>query len=290
MKIAVIGIGAVGSVIARELNMLDYDTVLFGRQPKSGFTISEAGEEFFYPYRIETMDAYQGEPFDIVFIAVKATALNNISQTFHHLINEGTEVILCENGMGYERYFNRPVPAVVYISGQKKNDIIEHFQDSTLLIEDNPHPNIDRLITALDKNPETELEIKKSEDFERIRYEKLLINLGINSVTALSKNTSKIFDLESVTQLTRSLLEEGVAIVNNEREIVSPEFTDRAMAIYKNYNPEMGTSMYYDVIANAETEYIYIQKYLYGKKGNLETPVLDVIVTLLEAYQYKRGY
>ncbi|MFB9861306.1 2-dehydropantoate 2-reductase N-terminal domain-containing protein [Salinicoccus siamensis] len=290
MKIAVIGIGAVGSVIARELKMLDYDTVLFGRQPKSGFTISEAGEEHSYPYRIETMDAYQGGSFDVVFVAVKATALRGISQTFHHLINEETEVILCENGMGYEHYFDRPVPAVVYISGQKKNDRIEHFQDATLLIEDTSRPNIDRLITALDKHPETQLEIKKSEDFERIRYEKLLINLGINSVTALSKNTSKIFELESVAQLTRAILEEGVAIVNSEREIVSPEFVDRAMAIYKNYNPEMGTSMYYDVMADVKTEYAYIQKHLHDRKGPLETPVLDVIVTLLEAYQYKRGY
>ena len=81
-----------------------------------------------------------------------------------------------------------------------------------------------------------------------------------------------------------------MAIVNSEQEIVSPEFIDRAMAIYKNYNSEMGTSMYYDVIADVKTEYAYIQKYLHDRKGPLETPVLDVMVTLLEAYQYKRGY
>ncbi len=39
MKIAVIGIGAVGSVIAREMMMLPHDITLFGRSRKEGFTI-----------------------------------------------------------------------------------------------------------------------------------------------------------------------------------------------------------------------------------------------------------
>lgn len=288
MKIAVIGIGAVGSVIAREMMMLPHDITLFGRSRKEGFTIQEDGERRHYPYTIEDISAYEGDAFDIIFIATKATALKSISGIIPAMAHRDTEVILCENGMGFDEYFDAPVPAVVYISGQKREDRIEHFQDARLLIGDRPLPYTDRIIDDLENTTGVELEIKKTEDFRRIRYEKLLINLGINSLTALSSNTAKIFDLENVTDLTRRLLREGLDIINRKGEIIDPSFIDKALSIYQSYNREMGTSMYYDVMAEARTEYMYIQKYFQQHKGDLDTPVLDIIVTLLDAYQYER--
>lgn len=288
MKIAVIGIGAVGSVIAREMMMLTHDTTLFGRSRKEGFTIQEDGESRHYPYTIEDINAYEGDAFDVIFIATKATALKAISRIIPRMAHENTEVILCENGMGFDEYFDAPIPAVVYISGQKHADRVEHFQDARLLIEDRPLPYTDRIIDDLEATTGVELEIEKAADFGRIRHEKLLINLGINSLTALSNNTAKIFDLENVTGLTRRLLGEGLDIINREREIIDPSFIDKALSIYQSYNREMGTSMYYDVMAGAPTEYMYIQKYFQQQKGDLDTPTLDIVVTLLDAYQYER--
>ncbi|MCG1008775.1 hypothetical protein J4760_01775 [Salinicoccus sp. ID82-1] len=288
MKIAVIGIGAVGSVIARELKKLNHDTTLFGRSVKEGFTILENGEKHHYPYRIENVHAYEGKPFDLIFIATKATALETLSRTTQAMSHGNTEIVLCQNGMGFDDFFDSAVPAVVYISGQKHEDMVEHFQDARLLVEDRSYIHLDILTKDLSQNDETELEIQKSKNFIRTRYEKLLINLGINSLTALSGNTAKIFDLESVVGVTRSLLEEGVAIINQEETIIDPAFVDTALSVYRSYNREMGTSMYYDVISGARTEYAFIQKYLHQQKGDLKTPVLDMVVTLLEAYQYER--
>ncbi|WP_342389149.1 2-dehydropantoate 2-reductase N-terminal domain-containing protein [Salinicoccus bachuensis] len=288
MKIAVIGIGAVGSVIAREMKMLPHDITLFGRSRKEGFTIQEDGERRHYPYTIEDISAYEGDAFDIIFIATKATALKSISGIIPAMAHRDTEVILCENGMGFDEYFDAPVPAVVYISGQKHEDRIEHFQDARLLIADRTYAYIDRLITDLEDTTGVELEIGKTDEFRRIRYEKLLINLGINSLTALSGNTAKIYDLEAVTALTRGLLEEGLSIINQDEEIIDRAFVDKALSVYQDYNREMGTSMYYDVMSGVPTEYTFIQKYLQQQKGQIRTPILDIVVTLLEAYQYER--
>ncbi|MFC3419641.1 2-dehydropantoate 2-reductase N-terminal domain-containing protein [Salinicoccus hispanicus] len=288
MKIAVIGIGAVGSVIARELKKLNHDTTLFGKSVKEGFTILENGEKHYYPYQIENIEEHEETPFDVIFIATKATALESLSRTIPAMSHHDTEIVLCENGMGFDAFFHSPVPAVVYISGQKHEDMIEHFQDARLLIEDRPYIHLDTLMEDLARSTDAELEINKSDAFLRARYEKLLINLGINSLTALSGNTAKIFDLESVVNLTRSLLEEGMAIINQKENIIDTAFIDTALSIYKSYNREMGTSMYYDATSGTRTEYAFIQKYLHQQKGNLETPVLDMVVALLEAYQYER--
>ncbi|GAB3070279.1 2-dehydropantoate 2-reductase N-terminal domain-containing protein [Salinicoccus sesuvii] len=288
MKIAVIGIGAVGSVIARELKKLNHNTTLFGKSIKEGFTILENDQKTYYPYQILDLHEYEGSSFDIIFVATKATALEALSPHISKMCHKNTEIILCENGMGFDHFFHNPIPAVVYISGQKHDHMIHHFQDARLLVEDKSYIYLATLIEDLERSVDAELIIERSNDFLRHRYEKLLINLGINSVTALAKNTAKIFDLDTIIHLTRSLLEEGLAIINHDEQIIEPAFIDTALSIYASYDRDMGTSMFYDATSGTRTEYEFIQKYLHGQKGNLETPVLDIVVTLLEAYQYER--
>ncbi|MGO1923221.1 MAG: ketopantoate reductase C-terminal domain-containing protein, partial [Jeotgalicoccus sp.] len=135
-------------------------------------------------------------------------------------------------------------------------------------------------------------ELLKSTEFNKMRYEKLLINVGINSMTALSKNTAKIFEDDKTVQLTRQLLTESAAVVNmcNTDDVKIDEgFVDYAMDMYYSYPPDMGTSMYYDVMADKRTEFEYIQQYVHDMKQNcdIETPVLDIVVTLLAAYEKK---
>lgn len=286
MEIAVVGMGAVGSIIARELKKTEHTVTLFGRKEAAGFTILEDGERMNYPYTIKNINAYDTSvKFDLIFIATKATALKDLSEIIPELCHSGTEIILCQNGMGYDEWFKGSIPAVVYISGQKHSDMIEHFQDSRLIVENKNYTYLDPLIEDIIT---TELEIIKSSDFEKLRYEKLLINLGINTLTGLTGNTAKIFDLEEVAELTAKLLDEGIQIVNQSRKIIDSDFMDKALSIYNDYNREMGTSMYYDITAAKPTEFEFIQKYLHNHKGDVSTPVLDICTVLLGAYEYER--
>lgn len=286
MRIAVVGIGAVGSVIARELKKTEHAVTLFGRRQRTGFTILENGEKSNYTYTIENINAYDTHTFDVIFIATKATTLKKLSTSITKLCHSSTEIVLCQNGMGYDDWFDHSTPAVVYISGQKHEDMIEHFQDSRLIIGNKNYKYLDSLIEDI---VTTELEIIKSDNFEKLRYEKLLINLGINTLTGLSQNTAKIFDRENVTVLAEKLLTEGIQIVNQNKKIIDSDFKERALNIYKNYDREMGTSMYYDITDQKQTEFEFIQKYLHNHKINVNTPILDICVVLLEAYEYERN-
>lgn len=285
MNIAVVGIGAVGSIIARELKRTEHEVTLFGRTERSGFTIYENGKSTLYPYEIKNINAHDGLQFDVVFMATKATALKGLSRKIPELCHSRTEVVLCQNGMGYDKWFKNSIPAVVYISGQKHEDMIEHFQDSRLIIDSQDHEYLDALIEDLKI---TDLEIMKAGNFEQLRYEKLLLNLGINTLTGLSQNTAKIFDKHNVTELTKRLLDEGMAIINRDGEIIEAGFREKALDIYRGYNREMGTSMYYDITAGRTTEFEFIQQYLHDRKGNLDTPALDICTVLLDAYEYER--
>ncbi|WP_462420552.1 ketopantoate reductase C-terminal domain-containing protein [Salinicoccus sp. Marseille-QA3877] len=286
MKIACIGIGAVGSIIARELKSMDLDITLFSRTERNGFTILENNEYIDYDYFIQSIDNHDETKFDIIFISTKATALRSLVSTISEISHDDTDIILCENGMGYDSWFKNSIPAVVYISGQKKHDYIEHFRDSRLIIENKKYRHLDELIEQLESDQDVELEIIKNDKFEKLRYEKLLINLGVNTMTALSQNTAQIFKDADVVDLTKQLLKEGQKIINQESDIITDDFIDESVKLFQSYPDHMGTSMYYDVMDQKETEYEFIQKYFHDNKGDLSTPVLDVIYTLLKGYSY----
>src|SRR5699024_9949109 len=199
-----------------------------------------------------------------------------------------TDVILCENGMGYDDWFKNSIPSVVYISGQKNDDYIEHFRDSRLIIENKRYHHLDELISLLETVEDVELEIIKNDQFEKLRYEKLLINLGVNTMTALSQNTAQIFQDADIVNLTKQLLKEGQEVINRHSEIITDDFIDHSIKLFQSYPDHMGTSMYYDVMDKKETEYEFIQQYFYDNKGDLHTPVLDVTCTLLKGYSFRR--
>src|SRR5690625_7052002 len=51
--------------------------------------------------------------------------------------------------------------------------------------------HLDKLISVLESDKDVELEIIKHVQLGKLRYEKLLINLGVNTMTALSQNTDR---------------------------------------------------------------------------------------------------
>jgi len=292
MKIGIIGAGAVGSIIAREFSKLPADKVqltLMARTPRDGFTILEDGLKTYHEIQVHDVNKIS-EQFDVLFIATKTPALKVLTETVNNITHKDSEIIYALNGMGYDSVFEGGIPSVVYISGQQHDDYIEHFVNQKIILPETDYTYIDELIAMINVRQQVNFELLKSSDFHKIRYEKLLINAGINSVTALSKNTSKIFEDDKMIQLTRRLLEESIAVVNrfNAGGVhIDDDFTDTAMDMYYSYPRDMGTSMYYDVMANRTTEFEHIQQFIYNMKedGDLHTPVLDMVVTLLAGYE-----
>ena len=136
----------------------------------------------------------------------------------------------------------------------------------------------------------TDLDISISDDYLQQIWFKLLVNLGINSMTALTKNTAQILKVVEVNQALIQLLKEGITVANKDGLSFNDDTIDEIISIYKGYPDHMGTSMYYDVLENALTEYEFIQGYIYerARHHQLSTPTLDIVYALLKGYQYNR--
>ena len=104
---------------------------------------------------------------------------------------------------------------MVYISGQKKDDEVTHFRDSRLHIQhDHRTEQLKRYLEY------TKIELILEDHIETTIWYKLLVNLGINSITALGGNTAQILKISEVYQLCTRLLEEGKQVAMAEVEAI----------------------------------------------------------------------
>lgn len=278
MNIAIIGAGAVGTIIAHELKQTLPNVTLIGRKSKQ-MTIHPANQT------IQVQDIKEtNTTFDTIIIAVKTHQLDTLIPQLHHLAHNETVFILAQNGYGLlsQLPFKHTYQAVVYISGQKTGDEVTHFRDYRLHLQQDAHTT--ELKKVLDN---TKIEIVLEENIEEKIWYKLLVNLGINSITALGRNTAQILKINEVNTLCRKLLTEGAQVAKAEGVHFSDTIVEDIMNIYAGYPDHMGTSMYYDVIANQPLEVEAIQGFIYrqARKYQLNTPHLDTIYALLLSHQ-----
>ena len=282
-KIAIIGPGAVGGTIAHDLLPTFTHLTLVGRQSQTITYTESTAPNTETIINVTAIDEFK-DPVDILFIAVKIPQLDAVIQKLPNFIHEDTIIILAQNGTGQlSRIPHKHVfQAVVYISGQKRQQHITHFRDHQLILQNSPSTQqLQHLFST------TQLDITLVEDIDQSIWYKLLVNLAINTVTALSRQTAQVLKVEGIQTLCERLLQEGVKIAQAEGVIFHQDVISEIMTIYQGYPDHMGTSMYYDIIEGKPLEIAGIQGFLYqvARKHQLATPTLDTVYPLLLAQQ-----
>ncbi|EIS6272889.1 oxidoreductase [Staphylococcus pseudintermedius] len=279
-RIAVIGPGAVGTSIAVALSD-EYEVTLVGRRAQT-LTFEDYVDQ---TTRTLSVNALQEatEPFDLIFIAVKTHQLANVIAKLPELTHDKTTLILAQNGYSMLEQLKdyRAYQAVVYISGQKKDSHVTHFRDYKLHLQSDAVT--EQLAQAFSA---TKLELVLEPYIQQAIWYKLIVNLGINTVTALGRDTARVLKDERMAELCHQLLIEGEQVARAEGIHFNTDFVTSIMNIYAGYPDEMGTSMYYDTMNQHPLEVEAIQGYIYrrAKAHQLDTPHLETIYTLL-AYQ-----
>lgn len=282
-NVAIIGPGAVGSTIAFDLRDASLNVQLLGRRNETLRYHSNNDLHPTYQLDVRALNEYH-ETVDILFIAVKIPQLDPVLTSYQHLLHKNTIIILAQNGHGQLHKFDHPYvyQAVVYISGQKTGNTITHYRDHKLILDQNAHTQaLHQCISN------SSLNIELTTDIDKAIWYKLLVNLPINSVTALTRSTASVLEVPGIKKLCEQLLLEGINIAKAEHVHFEPNIVNTILNIYDGYPAEMGTSMYYDIVDGRSLEIDGIQGYLFYKarKHHLNTPILDTIYHLLLAQQ-----
>ncbi|MFH8405078.1 2-dehydropantoate 2-reductase [Streptomyces sp. NPDC018019] len=286
-RIAVIGGGAIGGLVAALTHRSGHDVTLCLRTPLNRLTLETDGEVLDAAVRF-TADPETAEPTDWVFLTTKAQDTAGASGWLHRLCHPGTVVVVLQNGIDHTARVapHAPdgtdiLPAVIYASVECISPgHVRHYAGNEIHVPDGPLA--DRLagLFATDR-----LKVVPAPDFTTTAWMKLFTNLAANPLTALLQQRMGIFSDPGMAALTRDILREAATVARAEGAGIHETDIDRVLEMYGLVPPDGGSSMLYDRLAGRPLEHEHITGAVVraGERHGIPTPLNGMLLTLLRA-------
>ena len=228
MKIAIIGSGAMGSLYGGRLSSDGHDVVLYDifeehvrAVKEKGLVIQDAatGEETTY-HPGATTDPSEVRGRDIYIVFVKSTATEAAARQFEAIVGENSIVITLQNGYG-----NEDILKQIYGAGRTAAGVtsqgatflgpgrIRHAGKGPthLCMSDRDNARLEPFVNALNKAGfETHIE----ENIVNLVWSKLVINIGINALTAITGvENGRLLDYEGTLAVMKDMVNEAMLLV-----------------------------------------------------------------------------
>ena len=245
MKIAIVGAGAMGSLFGGRLSQSGHQVLLYDINREHIETIQTDGlviedlasgtQETCRP--IATTQAEDLRVAEILIIFVKSAATEAVARQFSEITGVGTIAVTMQNGLGNEailkKHFGEQRTAAG-VTSQGATFIgpgrIRHAGrgPTHLCMSDRNNEKLEDFVDALNQaGLDTELE----ENIEDLIWSKLIINVGINAVTALTGlPNGRLLEFPDCKALMADLVAEAVAVA--EKRGVHLTYPDPLEMVY----------------------------------------------------------
>jgi len=301
MKIAVVGPGAMGCLFAAFLSKSDEEVWLLDRQKERAQKINQQGiivEGISGNWQAKvktTADAQDIDKPDLVIISVKSYDTKEATISTKSLVGENTHVLTLQNGIGNIEIIGEVVGNEMVIGGVTN-------QGATLLAEGHIRHagkgetvigRIDGKIPAEMRSireifNKAGLETRISRDIKGLLWSKLIINVGINALTAITRlNNGRLIEFEGTRKILREAVTEAIRIAKRKRikliyddPLAKVEGVCEATAINV-------SSMLQDVLRKKRTEIDFINGVIVRQAQELgiPAPVNSILVDLVKTIE-----
>ncbi|MCF0241575.1 MAG: ketopantoate reductase family protein [Treponema sp.] len=292
-RVAIIGMGAVGAMVAKNLqSFLGKDNVecickgdRFARYKKDGILINGIRQDFNYVLPENLHKA------DLVIIATKNLHLAEILPDIKNAVGENTAILSLLNGIQSEKDISCVYGEektlygfIVGLSSVHEGNNIDCSDVGTIVFGEK-----DNSVTERIKDIETLFKFsnqkyKNPEDIHVEQWKKFLMNVTCNTTTALCRAPYGVFQNESLRSVVRQAGKEVIAVAKAEGIILTEQMTEDNINIMDTINPKGKTSMFQDVEAKRRTENKWFCGTVVelGRKHAIETPVCAVLEKLID--------
>lgn len=283
MKIAIFGVGAIGSVLSFKLNPL-HEAYYYNRSGKSEIRIAE--NEKIKSKKIELSVAGRKVDLDWLVICLKEYHYNGAEEQLKCLIDAHTKVAVVRNGV------NLKEPILKYTT---EENILECMIDCpTQITEEGIYRQLRKPIVTVSKNQLSndflelfsleKITIQQVHDFKTANWKKLIESSSLGGVLALSGESCWIFKDEELVSLYERLVEEGINVAKAEGANIEDDFKLELIDKLKKYPASKESSMLIDrrkgnpIELNAKNGVIS----KLGKKHKIKTELNDLVSVLLK--------
>ncbi|MER7948927.1 2-dehydropantoate 2-reductase [Streptomyces sp. NPDC096079] len=287
-RVAVVGVGAVGGVLAAGLLSTGrVEVTACVRSPLGGLRITRPDGSALEASIPEVVDPAEVSTVEWVVLATKAYQTAAASPWLSRLCGEGTRVVVLQNGVEHRERVApllgaaRVVPAVVEISAEsQRRGHIRLFGRPRLTV---PEDDDGADFVALCRG--SGIDVTSTSDFVTAAWAKLCLNAANGAVTALTMQRMPVFTNPRIAQLGRALVEEARQVATAAGAHLPDDLADQVIARLRAMPPESGSSMLWDRLAGREMEYDARNGAVVraGARLGVPTPYNETVTALLEA-------
>lgn len=285
-RVAVIGAGAIGGVAAACLAKAGHHVTLCVRTPIRQFHVEHAGDVRTVQAAIVTDPAAAGVQ-DWIFVATKTQDTASVKPWLDAMTGPGTVIVLLQNGVdGIDML--RPlagvaevVPSIVYISAERvRRDLVRYFFGNRLEV---PQGKTAAALQALFAG--SGIEVRSQEDFTTAVWRKLIGNVALNPITALTMQRFGVFRDPAIRDLSAHIIREAALVANAAGAHFTPDVVEAIVEYCAKLSPQGGTSMLYDRIAGNRLEYEHLTGTIVrlAARHGIDVPFNTAIYALLGA-------
>jgi len=302
MKIAVIGAGAMGSLFGamlaeagNEVWLYDIWTEHVQAINRDGLRIERQGK----PRTVRlnaTTDPEQIGQAELTIIFVKSTQTHIAAKTARQIAGSAGSVMTLQNGMGNADLIAAAVTPDRILAGTTSHGAtmlgagsIRHagVGATTIGAWATTDPGRQRAGQFADFFNQAGIETEAVDDVRSVVWNKLLINIGINAITALSgiKN-GQMLDLEITRALSRAAVEEAMAVARALDIGIKEDAVDIVFKVAE-ATAVNRSSMGQDVDNKRQTEIAAINGFIVreAKKLGIKVPVNFALTALIQTLE-----
>ncbi len=302
MKISIIGSGAMGSLFGGMLSKSGEDVLLYDvneahvkKINSDGLSIRSAATgdtETVHPRASTNPDDTKDS--DIFIIFVKSTITRLVAEQFLQLAGENSIVVTLQNGLGNEEiireiFGKERVAAGVTSQGATflGPGSINHAGNGPthLCMSDKNNEKLKPFVAALNK---AGFEADIEDNIENLVWSKLIINVGINALTAITGlENGKLLDYPELKEIMKDLVSEGVKTA--EKRGVTLTFPDPLETVFDvcRKTAKNRSSMLQDFDRGSRTEIDFINYAIVreAEKMGMEAPVNKTVANLVKVME-----
>ena len=304
MKIVIVGPGAMGCLFAAFLTKAKEDVWLLDKDKQRSLKINESG------ISLEgSSGSWQSKPkttanpqdigkADLVIICVKSFHTKIVIEQVKPLLGQETKILTLQNGIGN-------VEIISELAGEERVIAGVTNEGATLIDTGKIHHagRGETIIGAIDgKTPvamrairevfnKAGFECKMSRDIKSLLWSKLIINVGINALSAITRlPNGKLTEYEGTKRILRDAVTEAARIAKRKRvKLIFDDPLAKVEAVCEGTQGNF-SSMLQDVLRKKHTEIDFINGVIVrlGQELGIAVPtnkfLLDIIKTIESSY------
>ncbi len=300
MRVTFIGAGAMGGLFGALMTEAGLDVQLVDiweehvrTIKKNGLSIDNQGQVRKVKLDIHT-DFRQTRPADLAVVFVKGPQTAEAARAAAEIIAPGGLALTLQNGLGNADVMTGILKPETVITGTTSYGStvlgpgsIRHAGVGPTVIGPWAGAAMDQVRAAAQVLTQGGIETEVKEDVKALVWNKLMVNVGINAIVALTHiRNGNLLDLEITRELSRLAVEEGLAVAAKLGIGVREDAVEHCLWVAEQTGLARA-SMGQDVDARRPTEIDTINGAIVrlGQENGVETPVNFSLTALIKTWQ-----